>query len=61
MATAKQQMMRILEAQPDDTSYHELLRELAFARMIDRGVEDSVAGRAISTEEMRERISSWAK
>ncbi|WHZ26177.1 MAG: hypothetical protein OJF51_000972 [Nitrospira sp.] len=39
--------------------YDELLRELAFARMIDRGLADSDAGKIISHEEMGRRIKTW--
>ena len=59
MATAKEQMARIIEAQPEDSSYEEILRELAFARMVDRGVEDSDTGRTVGNREMQERIRSW--
>jgi hypothetical protein len=61
MALAKEQMSRIIEEQPDDSSYDEILRELAFARMIERGLEDSKANRIISDEEMRNRIKTWRK
>lgn len=59
MATAKEQLTRILEAQPEDSSYEELLRELAFARMVNRGLADSDAGRVISNKKMKEHIDSW--
>jgi hypothetical protein len=52
MATAKEQMARIIDAQPEDSSYEEILRELAFARVVDRGVEDSDAGRTVGNREM---------
>ena len=59
-ATAdKQRMLEILERQPDDSSYDELLRELAFERMVERGVADVQAGRTISHEEMGRRIADW--
>jgi predicted transcriptional regulator len=61
MASAKEQMTKIVQDQPEDSSYDEILRELALARMIDRGLEDSQAGRTISDEEMRRRISTWRK
>jgi predicted transcriptional regulator len=61
MASAKEQMTKIVQDQPDDSSYDEILRELALARMIERGLEDSQAGRIISDEEMRHRISTWRK
>lgn len=59
--TAKEQMLKIVEDQPDDSSYDEILRELAFARMVERGLGDSEAGRTLSSEEMEKRISSWDK
>jgi predicted transcriptional regulator len=61
MASAKEQMTKIVQDQPDDSSYDEILRELALARMIEHGLEDSRAGRIISDEEMRHRISTWRK
>ena len=61
MASAKEQMAKIVQEQPDDSSYDEILRELAFARMIERGLADSQAGRTISDEEISRRIKSWRK
>jgi len=59
VATPKEQMVKVIEAQPEDSSYDEILRELAFARMVDRGLADSDTGRTISNQEMQERIRSW--
>jgi hypothetical protein len=59
MASAKEEMARIIQEQPDDSSYDEILRELAFARMIERGLADSQARRTISDAEMRRRIRTW--
>jgi len=61
MATDKEKMTAIIQNQPDDSSYDEILKELAFARMVERGLEDSRAGRTISNEEMDRRIRSWQK
>ncbi len=61
MTTAKDRIVEIIRRQPDDSSYEEILRELAFARMIDRGLEDSRAGRTISNEEMERRIRTWQR
>ena len=57
----KSRMIAIIEDQPDDSSYDEILRELAMARMVERGVADSDAGRTISSEEMAPRMRSWPK
>jgi predicted transcriptional regulator len=59
--TAKERIVAIVDEQPDDSTYEELLRELVFARMIDRGLADSDAGRTVSHEEMEARVSSWDK
>ncbi len=61
MSTAKEAMAEILSRQPDDSSFDELLRELAYARTVQAGLADSDAGRTITNEEMRARISSWQK
>jgi predicted transcriptional regulator len=60
-ASAKQQMITLLEEQPEDSSYDELLRELAFRRMVDRGLKDVEAGRVIDNDEMHRQIKSWQK
>ncbi len=57
----KQTMSEIIAQQPDDSSYDEILRELAFARMIDRGLADSDAGRVITDDDVKQRIDSWQK
>ena len=57
--TAKEVMLQVLLEQPDDSSYDELLRELAISGMIERGLADSGAGRALGHEEVRERIAAW--
>ncbi len=57
MPSAKEQIAKILQDQPDDSSYDELLRELTCARMIDRGLSDSDTGKTIRHEEMGRRIN----
>ena len=61
MGTAKDEMIEIIQKQPDDSSYDELLRELAYNRMVDKGLKDSEIGNIISNDEMRRRIESWQK
>ena len=61
MATAKEQITELVQQQPDDSSYDEIIRELAFHRMIDRGLKDSDEGRTISNDEMEARINTWLK
>ncbi|HDL85382.1 MAG TPA: hypothetical protein ENH11_03495 [Candidatus Acetothermia bacterium] len=61
MANAKEAMTRVIQEQPEDASYEEIIRELAFERMIERGIADSRKGRVISNEEMEQRIRLWQK
>ena len=61
MATAEDQIKQILEKQPDDNSYDEILRELAFKRMVDSGLSDYAQSKILSNEEMNKKIQSWQK
>ena len=61
MASAKNTMTKIINEQPEDASYEEILRELAFAGMIERGLADSDQGRTTSNEELGRRIRTWRK
>ena len=59
MAIAKEKMKEVIESQPDDATYEEILRELTFECMVERGLADSREGHVISNEEMEHRIRSW--
>ena len=59
MQTVKEKITEIVMAQPDDATYEEIMRELAFVRMIERGLDDARSGRVISDEEMSHRIRTW--
>jgi hypothetical protein len=59
MSTAKEELAKLIEAQPDDSSSEEIVRELAFHVMVQRGLVDSDADRVISNQEIRRRIRKW--
>jgi len=61
MSTAKEELTRLIQRQPDDSSQDEIVRELAFHVMVERGLADSDAKRTIANEEMGRRIRSWQK
>lgn len=61
MSSAKDQISEILKRQPDDSTYDEIVRELAFDLMVQRGLKDSDEGRTISNDEMERRIKTWHK
>lgn len=59
MATAKQLVQEVVNEQPEDASYEEIMRELAFERMIARGLRDVRDGKLIGNSEIAERIHRW--
>ncbi|MBI2910596.1 MAG: hypothetical protein HYY05_00530 [Chloroflexi bacterium] len=61
MSTAKEEVARLVQAQPEDSSGEEIIRELALHIMVQRGLADSDAKRVISNAEMGRRIRAWRK
>lgn len=59
--TVKEKIAKIVLSQPEDASYDEIMRELAFERMVERGLEDVRTGRVVSNDDMASRIRSWQK
>jgi len=57
MSNAQARMIEIVSAQSDDATYEEIMRELAFGLMIERGMEDFRNGRTISNEAMKRLFS----
>ena len=61
MSTVQEKIVKIVRKQPEDSSYGEIIKELIFDHMIERGLEDSKNGKTISTDQLRERIKTWQK
>jgi predicted transcriptional regulator len=61
MSSVKDEMTRIIQEQPDDSSFDEILRELALAGMIRRGLQDSETGRTVDDVEMKRQVDQWRK
>ena len=59
MTAPKQEAKKIIDSMPDDSSYDEILKELAFDRMIQKGLKDSKENKIISNDEMKNRIKQW--
>ncbi len=59
MSTVKEELTRLIQGQPEDSSREEIVRELAFHLMVERGLADSDAKRTISNEQMAHRIRAW--
>ena len=59
MTTAKSDSAHLLAKKPAHASEQEPQQQLAFERMVQRGLADSDAGRTSSNAAMRDRIVSW--
>ncbi len=59
MTAPKQLVKKIVDSLPEDTSYDEILKELACNKMIQKGLKDSKEDKVISNKEMKKRIQSW--
>ena len=58
-SSAKEAVVEIDSGMPEDSTYDEIVQELVFNRMVERGLTDADAGRVISDEEMKRTIDSW--
>ncbi len=61
MSSVKEAMTEIIARQPEDSSYDEILRELAFAQMVQRGLSDADGERVVPDDEIERTIDSWRK
>jgi len=59
--TIKQELMEVIRQQPDASSAEDIVREVVFHVMVQRGLADSDAGRLVSNEQMGQRIRSLGK
>ena len=59
MTAPKDEAKKIIDALPEDATYEEIIKELAFDKMVQRGLEDVEEGRVISNEEMKSMIAKW--
>lgn len=57
--TAKERLRDLLDRLPDDLSFEDLIREMAFRRTVDRGLADLERGRTRDTDEIARRMAEW--
>ncbi|MDZ7691012.1 MAG: hypothetical protein U5K69_07715 [Balneolaceae bacterium] len=57
MSVVKEKMKKIIESFPEDASYEEIMRELVFEQMVERGIKDVREERTLSNEEMKKSYS----
>lgn len=59
MLSIKDSAKKIIDDLPDDISYDELINELLFKRMIERGINDSQKNKITPDEDMEKEIEKW--
>jgi len=59
MNTAKEEVRKILEQIPDDSSFEDIQYYIYVREKIERGLEDIEKGRIIDQEEIERRMSKW--
>lgn len=59
MLSIKESAKKIIDDMPDDVSYDELIRELLFKRMVERGIKDSQKNKITSDEDLGKEIEKW--
>jgi len=59
MGTAKEEVRKLLDQLPEDSSYEDIQYHIYVREKIQRGLEDVEAGRTLSQEEVEQRMARW--
>lgn len=59
MSTAKEEVQKILEQIPDDSSLEDIQYHIYVREKIEKGLKDIEEGRVLSQEEVEQRMSRW--
>jgi len=56
---SRDQITAIVRSLEQEATYDDILRELAFERMVRRGLDDLAAGRMFTTDQLNQKVRSW--
>ena len=59
MNTAKEEIKRMLDTLPDDTSLEDIQYHLYVRQKIERGLADFDRGNVLSEDEVEKRVNKW--
>ncbi len=59
MATAKEEVRKLLDQIPDDSSFEDIQYHIYVREKIERGIKDAEEGRILSQEEVERRMLKW--
>ncbi len=59
MSTAKEEVRKLLEQLPDDSSFEDIQYHIYVREKIERGLQEVKEGRVLSQEDVERRMSKW--
>ena len=59
MGTAKEEVRKLLDQLPEDSSYEDIQYHIYVREKVQRGLEDIEAGRTLTQEEVEQRMARW--
>ena len=57
--SVKERAIRAIQQLPEDADYRAVSEKLDFMQAVDEGLEQSKAGKTLTAEEVRQRLSKW--
>ncbi|MCE8427509.1 MAG: hypothetical protein J5U19_03850 [Candidatus Methanoperedens sp.] len=61
MKGVKQQVIRMIEALPEEITVDDIMAELYFKQQVDAGLRELDEGKGIPHEEVEKRMAKWLK
>jgi len=61
MIPAKEEVRRLLDQLPDDTTLDDIQYHIYVRQKIDRGLDEVATGQTLSEEEFDKRMAKWLK
>ncbi len=59
MSTPKEEVRKLLDQLPEDSSFEDIQYHIYVREKIERGLKDVKEGRVVSVEEVERRMSKW--
>jgi predicted transcriptional regulator len=59
MGTPKEEVKRLLDQIPDDSTFEDIQYHIYVREKIERGLKDVAEGRVLSHEEVERRMAKW--
>ncbi len=59
MGTPKEEVKRLLDQIPDDSTFEDIQYHIYVREKIERGLKDVAEGRVLSHEEVERRMARW--